>query len=147
MFHGYEAKRKVASFGYDYDFNDRSISKSNTIPQDFQNIVTRVSQEIGLISSEIEELLVTQYHAGSVINWHRDAPPFKLIAGISLKSDCIFKLRPYAKAAQTRKATLSFNVQASSLYIIQDEARTDFEHCIAPVKKERYSLTFRTLNK
>ena len=99
MFHGYEAKRKVASFGYDYDFNDRSISKSNTILQDFQNIVTRVSQEIGLISSEIEELLVTQYHEGSVINWHRDAPPFKLIAGISLKSDCIFKLRPYAKAA------------------------------------------------
>jgi alkylated DNA repair dioxygenase AlkB len=91
------------------------------------------------------ELLVTEYPPGSVINWHRDAPPFDVIAGISLSADCTFKLRPHEKEKQNRKSILSFPVKRRSLYLIQGEARTNWQHSIAPVKEMRYSITLRTL--
>lgn len=81
-FQGYEAKRKVKSFGYNYHFNNRSVSRGDPIPPGFQPLIQKVSNEIPLSSSEFAELLVTEYPAGSLINWHRDAPPFGLIAGI-----------------------------------------------------------------
>ncbi|MGV3657809.1 MAG: alpha-ketoglutarate-dependent dioxygenase AlkB, partial [Chitinophagaceae bacterium] len=98
-------------------------------------------------AKDISELLVTEYPPGSVINWHRDAPPFDTIIGISLLSDCVFKLRPYDKAKQERKATISLPVQRRSLYVMKDSARTEWEHSIAPVKQTRYSITLRTLKK
>jgi hypothetical protein len=52
----------------------------------------------------------------SIINWHRDAPPFDRIAGISLLSDVTFKPRPHDKAKQNRKTTVSFLVERRSLY-------------------------------
>jgi alkylated DNA repair dioxygenase AlkB len=50
------------------------------------------------------EVLITEYPIGSVINWRCDAPPFDLIAGLSLLSDCTFRFRPYDKAMQKRKS-------------------------------------------
>ena len=47
-------------------------------------------------TADFAELLVTKYPPGSVINWHLDAPPFELIAGISPAADCIFKLKQIA---------------------------------------------------
>ncbi|MBX9850590.1 MAG: alpha-ketoglutarate-dependent dioxygenase AlkB [Cytophagaceae bacterium] len=92
-------------------------------------------------------MLVTEYPTGSVINWHRDAPPFDLIAGISLLSDCKFRLRPHDKSKQCRTSIISFPVKRRSLYIMQGPARTDWQHSIAPVKETRYSITLRTLKK
>ena len=82
---------------------------------------------------------------GSVINWHRDAPPFDIIAGISLLSDCSFKLRPYDKTKRKRNTIISFPVQRRSLYIMEGVARSEWEHSIAAVKQLRYSITLRTL--
>lgn len=144
-FQGYEAKRKVASFGYDWSFEKRTLTKGREIPDFFQGLVQKVATYLMLPVQNISELLVTEYPAGSVINWHRDAPPFDAIMGISLLTDCVFKLRPYDKARQGRKDTVSFPVQRRSMYVIQNEARIDWEHSIAPVKEKRYSITLRTL--
>lgn len=147
IFQGFEAKRKVASFGYDWSFEDRKLSKGKTIPTAFEALMDKVASYLSLTKEDIAELLVTEYTTGSVINWHRDAPPFGLIAGISLLSDCSFRLRPHEKEKQTRKAILSIPVQRRSLYIMQGASRTDWQHSIAPVKELRYSITLRTLNK
>jgi alkylated DNA repair dioxygenase AlkB len=96
-------------------------------------------------SENFAELLLTEYPEGSVINWHRDAPPFGLIAGISLLSDCTFRLRPHDKAKQNRRSIISLPVRRRSLYIISESARTDWQHSIAPVKQTRFSITLRTL--
>jgi alkylated DNA repair dioxygenase AlkB len=93
----------------------------------------------------VAELLVTEYPPGSVINWHRDAPPFDLIAGISLSSDCTFKLRPHAEEKRNRKTTVSLTVANRSLYVMQGASRSEWQHCITPVKDVRYSITLRTL--
>jgi len=145
QFQGYEAKRKVASFGYDWSFEKRVLSKGKEIPSAFNWLIEKLAQRISVKEENIAELLVTEYPPGAVINWHRDAPPFALIAGISLQSDCTFKLRPHEKEKQTRKATISFTVERRSLYVMEGEARTDWQHSIAPVNDVRYSITVRTL--
>ena len=144
-FQGFEAKRKVASFGYDYSFEKASLSKGKDIPPAFGALIEKVSAHILILADQFAELLVTEYPVGSVINWHRDAPPFDVIAGISLLSDCIFRLRPHDKSKQGRSAIISFPVKRRSLYIIKDAARTDWQHSISPVKQTRYSITLRTL--
>jgi alkylated DNA repair dioxygenase AlkB len=145
IFQGFEAKRKVLSFGYDYSFDNRRLSKGKDIPHEFRPLLSHVAQECHVNADDFTELLVTEYPQGSVINWHRDAPPFELIAGISLLSDCTLKLRPHDKSKQSRSAVVSFHATRRSLYILQGSARSDWEHSIAPVKAPRYSITLRTL--
>jgi alkylated DNA repair dioxygenase AlkB len=145
IFQGYTAKRKVASFGYDYSFTNRRLSQGKPIPGIFHSLVKKVGDKLSVSPEDFAELLVIEYPPGSVINWHRDAPPFDIIAGISLALDCIFKLRPHDKAKQTRSSVISFPVERRSLYVIKNAARTEWQHSIAPVKGTRYSITLRTL--
>jgi alkylated DNA repair dioxygenase AlkB len=147
IFRGYLAKRKVASYGYDYHFDKRSISEGMPIPDAFHTVIQKTAEFLKMPFVEFEELLVTEYPIGSVINWHRDAPPFELIAGISLHSDCNFRLRPYEKAKQGRGAILSIPVKRRSLYVMKNESREQWEHSISEMKQLRYSLTLRTLRK
>jgi len=145
IFQGFEAKRKVSSFGYDWSFDKRTLSRGKEIPQAFDFLIQKVADRIEIPKESFAELLVTEYPVGSVINWHRDAPPFDVIVGISLLSDCTFRLRPYDKKKQTRSAIVSFPVKQRSLYIIRGTARTEWEHSIPAVKQLRYSITLRTL--
>jgi alkylated DNA repair dioxygenase AlkB len=147
IFQGFEAKRRVASFGFDYHFDQKRLTAGNPIPEALEPLVHKVADHLSLHSQELAELLVTEYPPGAVINWHRDAPPFKLIAGISLLEDCVFRLRPYDKKLRTRKSTISFPVRRRSLYVMDCTARADWEHSIAPVQHTRYSITLRTLHK
>lgn len=144
-YHGYKANRKVRSFGYDYNFESNKLTKGAPIPLGFEFLIQKITDHIGIQKNEVAELLVTEYPVGSVINWHRDAPQFLLIAGISLLSDCIFRLRPYLKEQQTRSSIISFPVKRRSLYVMKDAARNDWQHSISPVKSLRYSITLRTL--
>jgi len=146
-FQGFEARRRVASFGYDYSFEKASLSKGKDIPPAFHFLIKKVAAQLSIAAGEFAEVLLTEYPVGSVINWHRDAPPFDLIAGISLMSDCNFRLRPYDKAKQSRASIVSVPVGRRSLYVIQGVARSDWQHSIAPVKQVRYSITVRTLKK
>lgn len=145
VFQGFEAKRKIASFGYDYSFDKRSLSEGKEIPSIFYPLMEKVAQETGRRKEDFAELLITEYPVGSVINWHRDAPPFDMIAGISLLSDCTFRLRPHEKTRRARGSVLSLNVQRRSLYIMAEESRSEWQHSILPVELVRYSITLRTL--
>lgn len=146
-FHGYEAKRKVASFGQDWSFEKQRLSRGKEIPISLRPVMEKVASYLALKAEDFAEILITEYPVGSVINWHRDAPPFDLIAGISLLSDCSFRFKPYDKKKQTRASVIPIPVSRRSLYIMKDESRTDWQHSIAPVKKIRYSITLRTLKK
>ncbi|HYF70329.1 MAG TPA: alpha-ketoglutarate-dependent dioxygenase AlkB [Ohtaekwangia sp.] len=146
-FQGYEAKRKVASFGYDYSFEKNILSMGLPIPPSFDSLLEKVSNHLGIDKHDFAELLITEYPVSAVINWHRDAFPFDLIAGISLGTDCLFRLRPYDKTKQGRGSIISVPVRAGSLYIMKGAARINWQHSIAPVKHIRYSITLRTLRK
>jgi alkylated DNA repair dioxygenase AlkB len=145
LFQGYEAKRRVASFGYDYSFDKRSIARGKEIPVVFNWLIEKVSIHTGIKAEKFAELLITEYPEGAVINWHRDAPPFDVIVGISLAADCSFRLKPHDKEKQTRGSIISIPVQRRSLYVLRDEVRTLWQHSTLPVKAVRYSITLRTL--
>ena len=147
IFQGFEAKRKVASFGYDYSFDKRKLTAGKNIPEVFAPVIKKVSDYLSLQPSQFAELLVTEYPVGAVINWHRDAPPFDLIAGISLNADCILRLRPHDKTKQGRRFIISVPVSTRSLYVMQGAARTEWQHSTAAVKNIRYSITLRTLRR
>ncbi len=82
-FQGFEAKRKIASFGYDYSFEKKALSKGTDIPPTFDFLIEKVAIHLSINKEAFAELLVIQYPVSSVINWHCDAPPFDIIAGIS----------------------------------------------------------------
>lgn len=145
IFQGFEAKRKVISFGYDYHFDSRMLTRGEPIPPEFHTIVSQVAGHVGIESSLVAELLLTEYPVGSVINWHRDAPPFDRVMGISLNSDCTFRLRPHDKLLQGRKSIISVPVKRRSLYILEGEVRYDWQHSTLPVEHKRFSITLRTL--
>ena len=145
IFRGFQAKRKVASFGYDYSFEKRNLTKGKEIPAVFHNLIQNVAAHINIPQEQFAELLVTEYPVGSVINWHWDAPPFDVIVGVSLMANCTFRLRPHDKIKQGRGSIISFPVIRRSLYVIKGLARSDWQHSIAPVKEKRYSITLRTL--
>lgn len=145
LFQGYEAKRRVKSFGYDYSFEKRTLSKGDVIPAEFHPLLKKVARQLHIPAEDFAEVLVTEYPKGSVINWHRDAPPFDLIAGISLSADCIFKLRPHDEAKRSRRSVVSVPVQHRSLYVLKDQVRTEWQHSTAPVSTVRWSITLRTL--
>ena len=144
-FQGFEAKRKVASFGYDWSFEKRTLTKGKEIPKAFDWIIDRAAKLMLLKKEDFSEILITEYPIGSVINWHRDAPPFDIIVGISLLSDCSFKLKPYGKIKTGRSSIITLPVKARSVYIMQGESRANWMHSISAVKQVRYSITLRTL--
>ena len=145
VFQGFEAKRRVISFGYDYHFDSRKLTPGEPVPEELRPLLEKIGRKLSIPTEAFGEVLFTEYSPGTVINWHRDAPPFEKIAGISLLSSCIFKLRPYDKTRQTRASIKSFQVERRSLYLMEEEARNEWEHSISPVKALRYSITLRTL--
>jgi alkylated DNA repair dioxygenase AlkB len=95
--------------------------------------------------------LINEYRPGAPIGWHRDAPQYGIVAGISLLSACRMKLRPYvppgARAAQGRRRTATHEIllERRSAYLMTGESRNAYEHHIPPVTTLRYSITFRTV--
>lgn len=142
--HGVVARRQVVHFGYDYEFNKRTLSPTRPIPQELQFLVRRSAKALRVMSGEIAEVLVTHYPAGAGIGWHRDAPMFEKLLGVSLAGDCAFRMRYGGPgSSEVFKTTLT----PGTAYIIEGEARWKWQHHIPPVKSDRYSITFRTLRK
>jgi len=95
---------------------------------------------------------VTEYTAGAPIGWHRDAPMFGDIVGVSLGTSCRMKFRPYVSPKDlggadrpARKTTHQLELLPRSAYLMRGVVRREYEHSIPPVDDLRYSITFRTL--
>jgi alkylated DNA repair dioxygenase AlkB len=93
--------------------------------------------------------LVNEYRPGAPIGWHRDAPQYGVICGVSLLSACRMRLRPYLPPQQAaggprRTASHEITLEPRSIYQIAGEARSAYEHSIPAVDALRYSVTFRT---
>jgi alkylated DNA repair dioxygenase AlkB len=143
---GVVAKRRVAFFGETYD-----REAAGPIPSFLLPLRAAVADWAGVEPDAFAMALINEYRPGSPIGWHRDAPQYGIVAGVSLVTGCRMKLRPYvsptARPADTgpRRATHDIWLEPRSAYLISGLARTDYEHHIPPVTELRYSITFRTL--
>ncbi len=91
--HGVVARRRVVQFGWRYSFDGLSVTPGPELPAFLEPLRARAARVIGRHPADLSETLVTEYSPGAAIGWHRDAPHFGVIVGVSLISACRFRLR------------------------------------------------------
>lgn len=140
QFRGFEARRRVVSFGWRYDSTRTVLEEAQPIPPWLAPVRARAEALAGLAPGELQQLLINEYLPGAPIGWHRDRPIFDEVVGISLKSPCVFRFRRRAASGFERAA---LTLPPRSAYVLTGPARRDWEHSIPPVAAHRYSITFR----
>jgi alkylated DNA repair dioxygenase AlkB len=141
QFGQYEGKRRVASFGFRYDYTLRRLQDADPVPDWLSPIIEQV-EAFGGPGTRIGQVLCTEYEIGVGIGWHRDKPHFDRVFGLSLVSTCKFRFR---KAIGEKWQRFTLNAQPRSLYMMSGASRQFWEHSIPPVEAPRYSITFRTM--
>jgi alkylated DNA repair dioxygenase AlkB len=140
-FHGYTARRRVLEFGLEYDFTTRRATPTQSFPEFLSPVRQRAAQFAGISAAALVEGMVTEYSPGAPIGWHRDAPQFGTIIGISLAGTARMRFKPYRAEGKPVALTL----EPRSIYLMRGPARWKFQHSIPAVKELRYSIAFRTL--
>jgi alkylated DNA repair dioxygenase AlkB len=140
QFHGYVGKRRVVSYGWQYDFNEARLRKTEDIPDWLFPVREIAARFASLAPTDLHHVLVTEYSPGSAIGWHRDKAVFDDVIGISLLSACNFRLR---RKIGSRWERASIIAEPRSAYLMRGPSRTEWEHSIPAVDALRYSITFR----
>ena len=145
---GVVARRRVAFFGRSYDSGNIATPP---LPAFLMPLRAKVAEWAHVEPPAFEMALINEYPPRAPIGWHRDAPQYDIVAGVSLLSSCRMKFRPYispgarATSQGRRTATHEITLERRSAYIMTGDARNAFEHHIPAVNTLRYSITFRTV--
>jgi alkylated DNA repair protein (DNA oxidative demethylase) len=141
---GQVARRRVAHFGWRYGYATWRIEPGPPLPDFLGPLRLRAAALAGGKPSDLAEVLVTEYPAGAAIGWHRDAPQFGDVVGVSLVAPCRLRFR---RGAGGGAATCEIALAPRSAYLLRGAARWAWQHSIPAVKALRYSVTFRTLRR
>jgi alkylated DNA repair dioxygenase AlkB len=159
-FHGYKGKRRVVSFGWQYDFSGRQLRKADDVPEFLLPVRALAASLAEMEPSALQHVLVTEYGPGVGIGWHRDKAVFGHVVGISLLAPCVLRFRRKIGGNLSRDRSLRqlepvkvkrqwerVNVLAEprSAYLLTGPARSVWEHSILRVDSLRYSITFRNM--
>ena len=140
----YTARRRVASFGGKFDYDNNRLLPAPPIPPAFEPLRQRVARWLGVAPELFSQMLVAEYAPGTPLGWHRDVPDFESIVGVSLRGEGEMRFRPYppesARAADLRSLVLP----PRSAYVLEGPARWQWQHSIVPTKVLRYSISLRT---
>jgi DNA oxidative demethylase len=142
VMHGQEARRTARHYGLGYDYATRTPQPGEPMPGWLEPARARAAQLAGVDPGELAEILVQRYPPGSTIGWHRDAPAFGIVVGLSLGGSC--RLR-FQRGKGERRRVWEVLLEPRSGYVLAGPARTSWQHSIPPTKELRYSVTFRTL--
>ena len=142
---GVVARRRVAFFGQSYD-----RAAAGPLPAFLLPLRARIAAWAGIDADAYAMALINEYRPGTPIGWHRDAPQYGIVGGVSLLSACRMKFRPYRSpsagpAPSRRSATHEIVLEPRSAYLMTRESRSAYEHHIPPVTELRYSITFRSV--
>lgn len=141
-FHGFEGKRRVISYGWKYDFDSETVKRIDDMPRFLLPVRAIAAAFAGMTPDRLQQALVTEYAPGAPIGWHKDKNAFGRIVGISLLSQCTFRLRRRTGARWERASIIA---EPRSAYLLSGPARSEWEHSIPPVEQLRYSVTFREI--
>jgi alkylated DNA repair dioxygenase AlkB len=142
-FHGYLGNRRVVSFGLKYDYSRRTVEPASQMPAFLDDLLVRVANFAGTDSEAFRQVGVSEYRAGAGIGWHKDKQEFGIVVGVSLLASATMRFRKANGAGWSR---VSHTLKPRSIYILDGEARMEWEHSIPPLRDLRYSVTFRTLS-
>jgi len=140
QFRGFEGRRRVVSYGWQYDFNRSHLLKADDIPAELLAVRARAAALAGHAPDKLQQVLLNEYQPGAPIGWHRDRAIFAEVVGISLLAPCTLRLRRRTPAGFARASVI---LEPRSAYLLSGPARSLWEHSIPPVAAHRYSITFR----
>jgi alkylated DNA repair dioxygenase AlkB len=141
--HGVVANRTARHYGLDYDYGRRTIVEDvDPVPDWILPVRAAAASMAELPPEDLVEVLVQRYPEGAQIGWHRDAPMFGTVAGVSLLAASRMRFR---RDAGGDRELYEVMLEPRSGYVLAGEARTQWQHHIPPAKSLRYSITFRTL--
>ena len=142
VLHDTPSRRLVRSFGLTLVAGAYDAGPAAPVPAGLEWLRKRCAGLMGREPKEVADLLVSRYPPGAGIGWHRDAPQFGEVAGVSLLTACRMRFRRgRPRAWETAELTL----EPRSAYLLSGPARAQWQHHIPPVTQERWSMTFRTL--
>ncbi len=141
-FHGHLGNRRVTSFGLRYDYARCAVNVTDGFPAFVADLRNKVAEFAGRKVDEFQQGGVNEYPPGAGIGWHKDKPQFGVIVGVSLLAPAIMRFRRIDGTGWIRA---SQRLEPRSIYILEGESRTEWEHSVPPVDTLRYSLTFRTV--
>ena len=144
VYKGYTARRRVVRFGTSYDFDDNRVLPAPPLPAPFEPLRARAAAWIGEPAEALAGTLVAEYRQGVPLGWHRDAPDFETVVGVSLGGTARMRFRRYPPVQPKKADVLSLDLPPRSAYVLRAEARWGWQHSIAPTPALRYSITFRT---
>ena len=139
MVRGRPLRRAQAFFGYRYLAVGRTLVPAGPFPDILTDLV---ADALPLCPPryEFDQCIVSMYPGGAGIGWHTDAPAFDdCIFGVSLGAQATMLFRP----SNTERSTHALRVVPGSIYVMQGQARWDFQHMVRPVAATRWSFTFR----
>jgi DNA oxidative demethylase len=144
VIHGQAARRTARHYGLDYDYQARTPGTGEPIPEWLLRPRARAAALAGAEPDALVEILVQRYPPGSTMGWHRDAPAFDVVVGLSLGGDARFR---FQRGKGERREVWECVLEPRSGYVLAGEARRSWQHSIPAAKELRYSITFRTLRR
>jgi len=138
----YTARRRVASFGAEYDFDANELRPAPGLPPFLGPLREKVAAWAGVPAGSFAHALVSEYRPGTPLGWHRDVPQFEVVAGVSLAAAARMRFRPYPPRAGD--AIFALDLPPRSAYVLRGEVRWKWQHSVEATKALRYSITFRT---
>jgi alkylated DNA repair dioxygenase AlkB len=142
-FRGWTGKRLTRTFGWRYDFDDRSFALSEPMPDWLLPLRAKAAAFANLAPDDFIHALLVRYDPGAGIGWHRDRPVFEAVVGVSLGSPAVLRFRRRRESGFDRA---NIEVEPRSAYLLTGPARHEWEHSIAPGETLRLSITFRSLS-
>jgi DNA oxidative demethylase len=140
---GQVARRTALHFGMGYDYDNPGRSGAGEpFPDWLLPVRSRVAVLAGAEGDEFVEGLVQRYSPEPTIGWHRDAPMFGKVVGVSLGAPSRMRFR---QPRGDRRDVFELTLEPRSAYVLAGASRWQCQHSIPAVKEERYSITFRTL--
>src|SRR3954453_15764044 len=141
---GQAAKRTARHYGLGYDYEARTPMPGEAVPDWLDPARTLGAGFAGREPEQLAEILVQRYPPGSTIGWHRDAPAFDEVIGLSIGG---FSRMRFQRGKRDAREVFEIGLEPRSGYVLSGEARWSWQHSIPATKELRYSITFRTLRR
>ena len=143
----YTARRRVYAFGGPADDaapGHRMAPPVHALPPALQQLRDRLAKWAGIAARDVVHVMVAEYQTGTPLGWHRDAPHYERIVGVSLGSPARLRLRPWPPQGMQHDDVIALNLAPRSAYVLAGPARWGWQHSVPPVPGLRYSVTMRT---
>jgi alkylated DNA repair dioxygenase AlkB len=143
----YTARRRVYAFGSRFDFDAYQLKPQpiGVLPAPLQSLRERLAAWAGVTPDDFVHVMVAEYTPGTPLGWHRDAPDYALIAGVSLGSAARLRFRPWPPRDPKKDDIVTLELAPRSAYRMAQTARWGWQHSVPPVTALRYSVTMRTV--